>query len=76
MTIIEGERLLTYADLRKRLRCSQRTCVTLATTGVIRSVLVGVEGSKRPRRLFREADVEAFIAARSTLAKIDEAADG
>ena len=56
--------LLTYRELRTRLRCSQTTAETLARKGLIASVEVGVPGSKRPRRMFRSSDVEAFIAAR------------
>ena len=59
-----SEQLLAYKDLRRRLNCSQSTAETLVRTGQIRSVQVGAPNSRKPRRMFREVDVEAFIAAR------------
>lgn len=58
----EHSQLLTYRDLRRRLRISQKTAETLALTGQIRSVRIGAPGSKNPRRMFRPEDVDAYLA--------------
>ena len=58
----EIDPLLTYRELRQKLRCSQTTAETLARTGAIPSVPVGEPGSRKPRRLFRTSDVDAYIA--------------
>lgn len=55
--------LLTYRDLRRRLRCSQSTAEMLVRTGQIRSVQIGAPGSRKPRRMFRPEDVDAYLAA-------------
>lgn len=57
-----AEQLLTYRELRTRLRISQSTAETLVRKGLIRSVQVGTEGSKKPRRLFPESAVAEYIA--------------
>jgi Helix-turn-helix domain len=67
--VIEGlGTLLTYRDLRKVLRCSQGTAEMLVRTRQIPSVTIGAPGSKRPRRMFRPEDVEAYLTSRSTAA--------
>ena len=57
--------LLNYRDLRKRLHCSQSTAEMLVRTGQIRSVQIGAPGSRKPRRMFRPEDVEAYLASRA-----------
>lgn len=57
--------LLTYKDLRRLLRCSQSTAERLAVSGAIRSVQIGTPGSRKPRRMFRMEDVQAFLEAQA-----------
>lgn len=56
--------LLTYRDLRRRLHCSQSTAEMLVRTGQIPSVTIGAPGSRKPRRMFRPVDVDAYLAGR------------
>jgi excisionase family DNA binding protein len=60
------DRLLTYRELRQALRCSQTTAETLVRKRLIRSVQVGDEGSRKPRRLFPQSAVDEYLAAHSS----------
>lgn len=63
--IAVDEQLLTYRDLRRKLRCSQSTAEMLVRTGQLRSVSIGAPGSRKPRRMFEPAEVARFIAERA-----------
>jgi hypothetical protein len=59
--MVHDNELLSYRELRRKLRCSQSTAEMLVRTGQMPSVQIGAPGSRRPRRMFRPADVEEFI---------------
>src|SRR5580700_8013942 len=52
--------LRTPAEVASRLRCSQKMLNVHVRGGAIRFVIIG-SGSKRPRRMFTDGDVEEFI---------------
>lgn len=52
--------LLTPDEVAKRLPCSRKTLAGHVSRDDIRYVIIG-HGSKRPRRMFTDADVEEFI---------------
>src|SRR5215831_14363000 len=52
--------LRTPVEVAARLRCSRKTLNEHVRLGTLRYVVVGC-GSKRPRRMFTDADVKEFI---------------
>src|SRR5215471_1470324 len=52
--------LRTAAEVAARLRCSRKMLNGHVRSGAIRFVIIGC-GTKRPRRMFKDADVEEFI---------------
>jgi excisionase family DNA binding protein len=52
--------LLTPVEVASLLRCSRKTLAAHVRTGALKYVNIGC-GTKRPRRMFAEADVEEFI---------------
>jgi hypothetical protein len=53
--------LLTRAQAAAKLNCSLRTLDGHVASGALRYVAIG-HGKKRPRRMFTDADLNAFIA--------------
>ena len=56
----QGSRLLTPAEVMERLRCSRKTLAGHVASGALRYVVIGL-GKTRPRRMFTDDDVHAFI---------------
>src|SRR6516165_2354458 len=52
--------LLTPADAARRLGCSVKTLAGHVASGALRYVIIG-HGIKRPRKMFADADLDAFI---------------
>lgn len=52
--------LRTPREVAERLRCSLRTLSDHVKAGHIKYIIIG-HGKKRPRRMFTDADVDAFI---------------
>ncbi|WP_147151693.1 helix-turn-helix domain-containing protein [Reyranella soli] len=52
--------LRSPAEIAARLHCSPRTLAEHVRTGGLRYVIIG-HGTKRPRKMFTDADVEEFI---------------
>src|SRR5262245_46941191 len=52
--------LRTPAEVAARLRCSRKTLNEHVRMGALRYIIIGC-GSKRPRRMFTDADVDQFI---------------
>jgi hypothetical protein len=53
--------LRTQAEAAAKLRCSIKTLTGYVKTGDLKYVVIG-HGSKRPRKLFTDADLDQFIA--------------
>src|SRR5215470_708677 len=53
--------LLTSAEAARKLRCSIKTLNAHVAAGDLRYVIIG-KGTKRPRRMYVAADLDAFIA--------------
>jgi hypothetical protein len=53
--------LRTKAEAAAKLRCSGKTLNGHIASGALRYVAIG-HGSKRPRRMFTDADLDGFIA--------------
>lgn len=56
--------LLTPAEAAAKLRCSIKTLKGHIATGAVRYVIIG-HGSKRPRKMFTDSDLDEFIAAQT-----------
>src|SRR5262245_17886065 len=56
--------LLTPAEAARRLRCSVKTLNAHVAAGDVRYVSIG-KGRKRPRKMFTDADLDAFITAQT-----------
>src|SRR5262245_28942520 len=52
--------LKTPRETATRLRCSVKTLAMHVRSGALRYVIIG-HGTKRPRRMFTEADINEFI---------------
>ena len=52
--------LRTPAEAAARLRVSRKTLTEHVRSGALRYVIIGC-GSKRPRKMFTDADIEEFI---------------
>jgi len=53
--------LLTPVEAARKLRCSVKTLFGHMASGALRYVVIG-HGTKRPRRMFADADLDQFIA--------------
>jgi hypothetical protein len=56
--------LLLSAEAARKLRCSVKTLNGYVTAGALGYVIIG-HGRKRPRRMFTQADLDAFIQAQT-----------
>jgi hypothetical protein len=59
-----GWELRTPAEAAAKLRCSLKTLKGHVAAGTLKYVAIG-HGSKRPRKMFTDADLDAFIAAQT-----------
>jgi hypothetical protein len=63
--VTPADGLRTPAEAAARLGCSIRTLNKHVAAGELAYVTLG-QGTKRPRRMFTDADISAFIAARTS----------